>query len=108
MTSLASSVTCLWQAQPIPSVLYCLQGFAFSLWFRLIFGMVSFNFRHLQMPLFLLFLGRIAVLVSVSLLVFFCLVPRSRLSWLFASFWAHINILHRLLFTTYVAVLRMP
>jgi len=26
----------------------------------------------------------------------FCLVPCDRLSWLFASFWAHVNLLHRI------------
>ena len=37
-------------------------------------------------------------LFSVSWLVFFCLVPCGRLSWLFAGFWAHVNILHCLSF----------
>jgi len=40
-------------------------------------------------------------LLSISVFIFsffislFCLVPCGRLSWLFASFWAHVNILHR-------------
>jgi len=32
----------------------------------------------------------------VSLLLFFCLVPCGRLSWLLISFWAHVNIVHRM------------
>ena len=32
----------------------------------------------------------------VSSLLFFCSVPCSRLSWLLVSFWAHVNIVHRI------------
>jgi len=41
-------------------------------------------------------------LLSISVFIFsffislFCLVPCGRLSWLFASFWAHVNILRRI------------
>jgi len=44
--------------------------------------------------------GPFLLSISVSIFSFFislfCLVPCGRLSWLFASFWAHVNILHRI------------
>jgi len=47
---------------------------------------------------------RLSVCLCISVFIFnffislFCFVPCGRLSWLFASFWAHVNILHRLSF----------
>ena len=37
-------------------------------------------------------------LAHILVTLVFCLVPCGRLSWLFASFWAHVNILHCLSF----------
>jgi len=42
------------------------------------------------------FLLSICFLLLVSSLLFFCLVLCGRLSWLLVSFWAHVNILHRI------------
>ena len=41
------------------------------------------------------FLLSILVFIFSFFISLFCLVPCGRLSWLFASFWAHVNILHR-------------
>jgi len=44
--------------------------------------------------------GPLLLSISVFIFTFFisliCLVPCGRLSWLFGSFWAHVNILHRI------------
>jgi len=37
----------------------------------------------------------ISVFIFSFFIILFCLVPCGRLSWLFANFWAHVNILHR-------------
>jgi len=41
-------------------------------------------------------LAHISSMFLVSSLFFFCLVPCGRLSWLLVSFWAHVNIVHRI------------
>ena len=41
-------------------------------------------------------------LFLVSSLLFFCLLPCGRLSWLLVSFWAHVNIVHRIVSYSYL------